>query len=109
MTAAYSMDLRQRAMTRKAKGETNRQIAAALGIAPSCVSKWTKRRVETGSLAPAKIGGSKPRTLSGETAQWLRERLKAGPFTLRACRRSWPSVGSRPIRRRYGCSSMPRI
>ena len=83
MTAAYSMDLRQRAMTRKAKGETNRQIAAALGIAPSCVSKWTKRRVETGSLAPAKIGGSKPRTLSGETAQWLRERLKAGPFTLR--------------------------
>jgi putative transposase len=83
MTAPYSIDLRQRAMDRKAKGETNREIAAALGIAPSCVSKWTKRRHETGSLAPAQIGGYKPRALSGETAGWLRERLKAGPFTLR--------------------------
>jgi len=30
MTAPYSMDLRQRALARKARGETNRQIAAAL-------------------------------------------------------------------------------
>ncbi len=83
MTAPYSMDLRQRAMDRKAKGDTNREIAAALGIAPSCVSKWTKRRLETGSVAPAQVGGYKPRTLSGETAEWLRKRIKAGPFTLR--------------------------
>jgi putative transposase len=77
------MDLRQRAMARKAKGDTNREIAAALGIAPSCVSKWTKRRLETGSVAPAQVGGYKPRTLSGETAQWLGQRIKSGPFTLR--------------------------
>ena len=83
MTAPYSMDLRERAMRRKAAGETNREIASALGIAPSCVSKWTKRRLETGSLAPAQVGGYKPRTLSGETAQWLRERIKTEPFTLR--------------------------
>jgi putative transposase len=83
MTAPCSMDLRQRAMARKAKGETNRQIGAALGIAPSCVSKWTKRRAQTGSLAPAQVGGYKPRTLSGETADWLRERIKARSFTLR--------------------------
>jgi transposase len=83
MTAPYSVDLRQRAMDRKAKGETNREIASALGIAPSCVSKWTKRRSETGSLAPAQIGGYKPRTLSGAAAEWLRKRIKSGPFTLR--------------------------
>ena len=83
MTAPYSMDLRERAMARKAKGQTIREIAAALQIAPSCVSKWTKRERETGSLAPAQVGGYKPRTLSGEVADWLRGRIASGPFTLR--------------------------
>jgi putative transposase len=83
MTAPYSMDLRERAMARKAAGETNREVAAALRISPSCVSKWTMRERETGSLAPAKIGGYKLRTLSGDCAQWLRARLASGPFTLR--------------------------
>jgi transposase len=32
------------------------------------VPKWVKRKRETGSVAPAPIGGRKPRTLSGETA-----------------------------------------
>jgi len=83
MTAPYSIDLRERALARKAAGETNREIAAALVISPSCVSKWTKRQRETGSLAPAQIGGYKPRTLAGECAEWLRERVKSGPVTLR--------------------------
>jgi len=83
MTAPYSVDLRERALARKAAGETNREIAAALQISPSCVSKWMKRERETGSLAPAQIGGYKARTLSGERAQWLRERIASGPFTLR--------------------------
>jgi len=83
MTAPYSVDLRERALARKEAGETNREIAAALRISPSCVSKWTKRKRETGSPAPAQIGGYKPRTLSGESADWLRARIAAGPFTLR--------------------------
>lgn len=83
MTAAYSLDLRERALARKEAGETNREIAAALRISPSCVSKWAKRKRETGSLTPAQIGGYKPRTLSGERADWLRSRIAAGPFTLR--------------------------
>jgi transposase len=83
MTAPYSVDLRKRALARKEAGETNREIAAALRISPSCVCKGTKRKRETGSLAPAQIGGYKPRTLSGESADWLRARIAAGPFTLR--------------------------
>ena len=83
MTAPYSLDLRERALARKAAGETNRQVAAALQISPSCVSKWIRRRRETGSLAPARIGGYKPRTLSGGCAEWLRARVASGPFTLR--------------------------
>lgn len=83
MTAAYSLDLRSRALARKAAGETHREIAAALRISPSCVSKWTRRERETGSLAPAQIGGHKSRTLSGDCARWLRERVASGPVTLR--------------------------
>ena len=83
MTAPYSIDLRERAMARKAAGETNREIAAALQIAPSCVSKWGARQRETGSLAAAQVGGYKPRTLAGDCAEWLRARIAAGPFTLR--------------------------
>jgi putative transposase len=83
MTAPYSLDLRERALARKAAGQTHREIAAALQISPSCVSKWTRRERETGSVAPAQVGGYKPRTLSGEVAAWLRARVQAGPFTLR--------------------------
>jgi putative transposase len=93
MTAPYSMDLRQRALARKARGETNREIATALGIAPSCVSKWTKRKLETGSLAPAQVGGYKPRVLSGDCAAWLRARIASGPFTLRGLARELAERG----------------
>jgi putative transposase len=83
MTAPYSLDLRERALARKAAGQTHREIAAALRISPSCLSKWTRRERETGSPAPDKIGGRKPRTLSGEYAEWPRKRVALGPVTLR--------------------------
>src|SRR5579871_4756810 len=83
MTAPYSVDLRERALARKAAGETHRAIAEDLQISPSCLSKWAKHERETGSLEPAQIGGYKPRTLAGETADWLRERIASGPVTLR--------------------------
>ena len=83
MTRPYSVDLRERALRRSDAGETDRSIAEALQIAPSCLSKWRKLRRETGGLKPGKMNGHKKRTLSGETAQWLRERIKAAPFTTR--------------------------
>jgi putative transposase len=83
MTRPYSEDLRERAVARFAAGETIRAIGQALGMDPSCVPKWVKRKRETGSVAPAPVGGRKPRTLSGEIAAWLRQRLQSGPFTTR--------------------------
>jgi putative transposase len=83
MTRPYSEDLRERALARAAAGETIRSIAAALRISPSCVSKWKKRKRETGSLAPGKIGGHKVAVLSGGRADWVRERVRSGPFTVR--------------------------
>ena len=84
MTASYSVDLRSRVLARKAAGETHREIAAALNVSPSCVSKRAQRKRDTGSLKPAQIGGYKPRILSGENAVWLRQRIASGPVMLRS-------------------------
>ncbi len=83
MTRPYSEDLRERALARWDAGETDRSIADALSISPSCLSKWRKLRRETGGLTPGKMNGHKKRTLSGPIADWLRERIAAGPFTTR--------------------------
>jgi transposase len=83
MTRPYSIDLRERAVARAEAGETIREVADELGISPSCVSKWTTLKRETGSLTPAKMGGHRKRTLSGEAAEWLEWRLSERAFTLR--------------------------
>ena len=84
MTRPYPMALRERAMSRLARGETTRQVSAALEVAPSAVSKWSRRLRETGSLAPGKMGGHKRRVLVGQWAEWLRARVSSGEaFTLR--------------------------
>ncbi|MDB5565212.1 MAG: transposase [Tardiphaga sp.] len=57
MTRPLSMDLRKRAMTRLAAGESIRALAAALSISPSSVVKWSQRLRTTGSAAPGRIGG----------------------------------------------------
>ena len=84
MTHPYSQDLRDRALARADRGETTRSIAAALAISPSCVSKWRKLRRETGALKPGKMNGHKKPVLRGSNADWLRERVASGPFTLRS-------------------------
>ena len=40
-------------------------------------------RRETGGISPCKIGGHKKPVLSGANADWLRKRVRSGPFTLR--------------------------
>jgi putative transposase len=76
MTRPYSEDIRERALARADAGETVRSIAEALRISPSCVTKWKNLRRETGGVSPGKI-------LSGANADWLRKRVRSGPFTLR--------------------------
>src|SRR6266700_3185893 len=83
MTQPYSEDLREPALKRADAGEPVRSIAAALQISPSCVSKWKKLRRQTGGLSPGKMNGHKKSILSGANADWLRERIRSGPFSLR--------------------------
>ncbi|MFV1969282.1 MAG: IS630 family transposase [Pirellulaceae bacterium] len=82
MTKPISMDLRERAMARLAFGESVREVAAALSIAPSSVVKWSQRLRTTGSVAPAQMGGYAPRKIAREHESWLLGRIKS-PFTLR--------------------------
>jgi putative transposase len=80
-------------------GETIREIAAALHISPSCVSKWKKLRRETGGLTPGQIGGHKKRALFDERAEWLRARIAAGPFTSRGLTAELAARGIKTDRR----------
>ena len=44
MAKPYSMDLRERALTRLEEGETSYEVAAALKVAVSSVIKWAARK-----------------------------------------------------------------
>lgn len=99
MTRPYSKDLRERALARFEAGEAIRSIGAALKISPSCVSKWAKLKRETGALKPLPIGGRKPRTLSGEIAEWMRARMAKAPFTTRGLTGELAERGVKTTRR----------
>jgi transposase len=84
MTKPYSFDLRERAvLLHDELGWPIREVAEALGISASCVSKWTSLKRRTGGVAPGKMGGHKKRTLSGGPAAWLERRMAESAFTLR--------------------------
>ena len=91
MTRPNSMDLRERAMARLAAGQSVRQVAAALGVAPSSVVKWSQRLRATGSCAPAEIGGRRPRKIVGEHETWAR--IATGP-TWRPCAAGAPRANA---------------
>ena len=83
MAKPYSMDLRERVVAAVEQEGMSRHAAAAhFGVSASSAIKWVRRSRETGSVAPGKIGGYKPKTLRGEHRDWLLERM-ARDFTLR--------------------------
>ena len=83
MARPYSLDLRERAVERVVSGESVRSVAKALRISASSVVKWSQRLRTTGSAAPGKIGGHRPRVLVGDHRVWLLARMAGGDFTLR--------------------------
>jgi len=78
-----SMDLRERVVAAVETGGMSRnQAAARFGVAPSSAIKWVARFRATGSAAPARMGGYKPRTLRDEHAEWLMARCRERAFTI---------------------------
>jgi transposase len=59
------------------------QAAEQFGVAISTAIGWVRRVRETGSLAPSKIGGYRPKAISGEHRDWMLQRIKNRDFTLR--------------------------
>jgi len=84
MGKPYSKDLRERVVAAVESGGLSRHEAAKqFGVGISTAIRWVTRLRETGSVAPGKMGGHKPKTISGEHRVWLLGRIKDGDFTLR--------------------------
>ena len=71
MTAPLSRDLRERIARAVSDGSSIRQAAGRFQVSPSAAIKLMQRVRQTGSTAPAKIGGYR-RPLLEAYADWLR-------------------------------------
>ena len=84
MPRPYSMDLRERVVAAVTQeGQSRNQAANRFGVAISPAVKWLERYETTGSVEPGQMGGHRPKTLSGDHAEWLRGRCRERAFTLR--------------------------
>jgi putative transposase len=84
MAVPYSMDLRERVVRAvKEEGFSRNQAARRFGIAVSTAVLWLQRDKARGSVSPGKMGGHKPRAISGEHRDWLVGRCRDGSaFTI---------------------------
>lgn len=82
MTKPYPMEMRDRAVKFVKAGESRHRVAERFGIAASTVIDWLDRHAKTGSAAPAKVGGHRPKKIIGEYRDWVLARMKAGDCTL---------------------------
>lgn len=84
MGKPYSMDLRERVVASVERdGLSRRQAAERFGIGISTAIRLVQLFRETGSVAPGKMGGHRPKKLSGPWRDWLIERCQEKDFTLR--------------------------
>jgi transposase len=84
MGRPYSVDLRERVVAAVVSGGMScNRAAKQFGVGISTAIHWVRRVRETGSVVPGKMGGHKPKKISGEHRAWLLQRIKDGDFTLR--------------------------
>src|SRR5665213_2989873 len=84
MGKPYSLDLRKRVVAAVETGGLScNQAAKRFGIGISTAIGWVHRLRETGSVAPGKMGGHKPKAISADHRVWLLQRTKDRDFTLR--------------------------
>ncbi len=83
MGKPYSLDFRKRVVAAVVTGGLScNQAAKQFGVAVSTAISAVRRQRETGSLAAGKIGGHRPRAISGEHRVCVIERIKHD-FSLR--------------------------
>jgi putative transposase len=99
MARPYSLDLRERVVSRVESGETVRSVAALFGISVSCVVKWSLRFRASGSAAAGKMGGHR-RPILAKEHDWVLGRIEENPsITLRGLK---AELAARGIAASYG-------
>lgn len=84
MSKPYSMDLRERVVKAVLEaGLSRRKAAAHFGVGVRTAIEWVNLFCETGSVAPRKIGGYRPKKIAGTHRDWLVARCGEKDFTLR--------------------------
>ena len=78
MAKGYSKDLRLRAVAIVEEGDSAREAARVLDVAPSTAVRWIERWTSTGSVE-AKSGEGHSRSPLNAHEQWLRELVTAEP------------------------------
>ena len=79
----YSIDLRERVVAAVETGGLScHRAAAQFGVGVSTAIKWVRRRRQTGSVAPGKMGGHRPKLITGKHRTWLLARMTEKDFTL---------------------------
>ena len=99
MAAPYSTDLRDRVVARVLAGEAVRAVAAVFQLSPSTVVKWAQRFRSSGSAAPARMGGYKPRLLAAHRSFIVQRFVDEPELTLRGLQRE---LAERGVRVSYG-------
>ena len=84
MGRPYSSDLRERVVRAvEEEGLSRRQAAARCGVGVSTAIRLVQLYRKTGGVAPGKMGGHRPKKLSGPWRDWMIERCRGQDFTLR--------------------------
>jgi transposase len=78
MAKGYSKDLRERAVAMVEEGESRREVARMLNLAPSTAVRWLDRWNRTGSVA-AKPGTGHSRSPLQAHAEWLLDLVAKEP------------------------------
>ena len=78
MAKGYSKDLRERAVAMVEEGESRREVARLLNLAPSTAVRWLDRWNSTGSVA-AKPGTGHSRSPLKTHAKWLLDLVAREP------------------------------
>jgi len=74
-------------------GESRRAVALRFGVAVSSVVKWSRRHRETGSVAPAKMGGYRKRVLAPHRAFIVGRLAQTPHLTLRGLKEELAARG----------------
>jgi transposase len=79
MSTPYSLDLRERLVAAVEGGLSRNRAADVFDVAVSTAVNWTRRKKETGSVAPHPMGGDKRSGIVDATAAWVLNLIKKEP------------------------------